>query len=182
MEIKNKTQFYDLYTKGFFGNKPLEWNSQEELKKSNWPGAVCIRGLNIPRELVKYNITQPELFNTLEDYKAKKIPINKLRFNQSMPDEYLTIQGEVSESYSGFELTYTTIKKPMNLALKEEELKANGLKALNILKQNLFPSSYSDMQVLFEKYPESVIEFSSYKIAVGNIRGRNTIIWEVRNY
>ena len=43
-------------------------------------------------------------------------------------------------------------------------------------------SSYSDLEALMEIFSDSSIEFSTYRIPVGNIKGRNTIIWEVRNY
>lgn len=99
-----------------------------------------------------------------------------------MPDERLTIQGEIINHYNGLNLLYSKIKKPMNLALAECQEYAKGLKAQLILKYFLSPSSYSDLEVLLEKYSESAIEFSTYSIPVGNIPGRNTVIWEVRNY
>lgn len=99
-----------------------------------------------------------------------------------MPDKHLIIQGEVMRSCENYYLTYTTIKRPMNRGLEEETLYAEGMKALFLLKQNLFPSSYEDLQMLFDFFPNSIIEFSSYDIPVGNLKNRNTIIWEVRNY
>jgi hypothetical protein len=36
--------------------------------------------------------------------------------------------------------------------------------------------------ILSDKYYEHVIELSVYNKNLGNIQGRNTIIWEVRNY
>ena len=106
-----------------------------------------------------------------------------MKFNQSMPDEHLLIQGEIMDGVGGgLELTYSTIKKPMNLALVEEELFIKGLTTKILLQQNLSPSSYSDMVALLDIFPDSIIEFSSYDIPVGNLKGRNTIIWGVRNY
>ena len=37
-----------------------------------------------------------------------------------------------------------------------------------------------DLQNLFEWFPEHTIEFASFAVPVGNLAGRNTIIWEVR--
>ena len=105
-----------------------------------------------------------------------------MRFNQSMPDEHLTIQGELMKTETGLYLLYSTKKVPMNQALAMKEEHAFGLKALIMLRQNLFPSSLSDIEALLETYPDSVIELSAYRIPVGDIHGRNTIIWEVRNY
>ena len=70
----------------------------------------------------------------------------------------------------------------MNVALREKEERISGLNAKIILQRNLSPSSLSDMESLLQTFPNDVIEFSSYSIPVGNIQGRNTVIWEVRNY
>ena len=57
-----------------------------------------------------------------------------------------------------------------------------GIRAILKLRSVLFPSSLADLEALFEIYPDSVIEFSAYRFAVGAIPGRNAVIWEVRNY
>ncbi len=182
-EINNKKEYYFLYGMGFFGNRPLTWNSIDEIIISGWKGGICIRGSKgIPRIKSRYNLTLKETIDYINQLKKEGIPPEKLTFNQSMPDEHLIIQGEVVRDYKNYSLTYTTIKKPMNRGLEEETLHAEGIKALFLLKQNLFPSSYDDLQILFDIFSDSVIEFSSYDIEVGNLQNRNTIIWEVRNY
>ncbi len=70
----------------------------------------------------------------------------------------------------------------MNIALAEDSHHAYGVQVLDLLKPRMTESSYSDIEALFDLYPESGIEFSTYSIGVGNIPGRNTVIWEVRNY
>ena len=182
MIIRNKKDFYELYKKRAFGNRALAWDSLEELNSSDHTGDICIRGIGMPREWVKYNVPRKNTQIEIEILKQKKFPIEKLRFNEAMPDHNLLIQGEIRLSHSHIDLTYTTLKKPMNQGLKEEELHTNGLQAIHILKSNFYPSSYADLQVLLEKYPNSVIEFSTYSCQVGEIPGRNTVIWEVRNY
>lgn len=57
-----------------------------------------------------------------------------------------------------------------------------GLKAKLILQENLSPKSYDDIQELLEIYKDHIIEFENYKINLGNIPHRNTLIWEVRKY
>ena len=182
MKITNKKDFYELHKQGAFGNRALVWDTKEELTKSNYIGQISIRGIDIARSITRYQIPQEDLDKEIETLIKKGIPKEKLKFNQSMPDEAITIQGEITNSINHIDLTYTTIKEPMNIALKKQEFHTNGLKAIIILKHNLSPSSYADLQILLNKYPESVIEFSSYSRPVGNIKGRNTVIWEVRNY
>jgi len=181
--IGSKFGYYLLYEKGFLGNKPLTWNSIEEIKQSGWKKEICIRGKKgIAREKSRFNLTLEEAAKYIEQLKEEGIPPEKLTFNQSMPDEHLLLQGEVIRNEEFYSLTYTTLKKPMNRAFEEETLHAKGLRALNLIKGNLFLPSYDDLQGLFQTFPDSIIEFSAYDIEVGNLPGRNTIMWEVRNY
>ena len=99
-----------------------------------------------------------------------------------MPNEHLVIQAEIMRNENGIYLLYSRVQKPMNLALKEKEEHAFGLNALEILRRELWPSSLADVEALLELYPDSVIEFGTYDVAVGNLPGRNTVIWEVRNF
>ena len=53
-----------------------------------------------------------------------------------------------------------------------------------MLVTKLSMESFYDLMGLLKTFPTSVIEFSAYKIPVGNLSdtGRNTVFWEVRNY
>jgi hypothetical protein len=108
--------------------------------------------------------------------------IEELKFNQLMPDENLTIQGEIMLTEKGIYLLYTTIKKPMLWAFKEEVLHAWGLKAKSILEYYLSPVSLEEVYLLLNQFSDCVVEFSSYSCLVGNLPNRNTVIWEVRGY
>ena len=182
-KIKYKDDYYLLYEKGFLGNKPLTWNSIEEIKESGWKKEISIRGRKgIARGKSRFNLTLEEATNYIEQLKKEGIPPEKLTFNQSMPDDHLLIQGEIMRNEDLYNLVYTFVKKPMNRALEEKTLRAKGLTALNLVKGNLSPSSYTDLQTLFDIFPDSIIEFSAYDILLGNLPNRNTIMWEVRNY
>jgi hypothetical protein len=181
--VNSKSEYYSLYEKGFFGNKPLTWNSIEEIVKNRWEGKICIRGKKgIARSKARFNLTLEEARNYIHSLEKEGILEKNLTFNQSLPDEELLIQGEIMRSIRSYSLTYTTIKEPMNYALAKETLCTEGLTAINLIKANLFPSSYEDLQTLFNIFPDSVIEFSSYRIPLGSLPNRNTLIWEVRNY
>lgn len=181
--VNSKKEYYLLYHTGFFGNKVLTWNSIEEIVKSKWEGGICIRGKKgIDRSKARFNLSLDEARNYLSLLEKEGILEKDLTFNQSLPDEKLLIQGEVMRGIENYFLTYTRVKEPMNYALKKEILYEQGITALCLLKRNLFPASYEDLQTLFDMFPKSVIEFSSYEIPVGNLQNRNTILWEVRNY
>lgn len=178
-KILNKKENYALYNSNYFGNKTQTWNTPEEIIKSNWKGLICIRSKKgIDRKFVIYNVN---LNSGLEILKQRNIPLSQVIFNQPMPDEYLTIQGEVMRLETGLYLRYTQIKKPMNLALTEQDLTIQGLKAKFLLQKYLDAKSYENLMNLLEEFPESVIEFSTYSRGVGNLK-TNTVFWEVRNY
>ena len=181
--IKSKEECYFLYEAGFFGNKALTWNSYQEILQSGWNEEVCMRSKKgIDRKRVKYNLPMNEVAQEIAVWEREGIPESRIGFNEAMPDKRLLIQGEVIRTPNGLFFLYTTIKKPMNVALREKEERISGLNAKIILQRNLSPSSLSDMESLLQTFPNDVIEFSSYSIPVGNIQGRNTVIWEVRNY
>ncbi len=186
--VDSKLEYYALYERGVFGNKPLTWSSIEEIEQGQWKGKICIRGRKgIARSKARFNLMIDEAKEYTEELKKEGIYPHDLKFNQAMPDEHLIIQGEVMRDVNRLtpryiHLTYSTVKEPMNYALAKEELYSDGLNALFLLKGNLYPSSYDDLQELLELFPDSIIEFSAYDISVGNIPNRNTIIWEVRNY
>jgi hypothetical protein len=100
--------------------------------------------------------------------------------NEMAPDHALLLQGEVTEV--GWELRYSTVP---GLHMREAMLspdRAFGLAARLLLQRAMTPSSYSDLLALFDVFPEHVVEFSSYAVLLGDLKGRNTLIWEVRSY
>lgn len=181
-KIKTKKEFYELYNAGVLGNRALAWNSYEELSKSEWRGGVCIRGQNIPQKEVRFDIPFEKVQEEIEKLERAGFPRNTLKFNQSMPNESLVLQGEVIDYIAGWELTYTTVKKPMFQGMREETKIARGLAAKIIVETCMDPSSFEDLRTLLEIYPNAAVEFSTYSVSVGDIPGRNTVFWEVRNY
>jgi hypothetical protein len=182
-KIGSKKDYYALYNNGMMGNKPLTWNSYDELLSSSWRNGVSIRSCKgIARSQTRFNVPFERIQQEMDDLKKSGVSYSEMVFNQSMPDDKLLIQGEINRTENGIYLHYSNVKKPMNLALKEEPKHAFGLKAEMILKNFLFPQSYADLMELFEVFPDSVIEFGAYSTTVGNTPGRNTIVWEVRNY
>lgn len=97
------------------------------------------------------------------------------------PDQKIIHQGEVQRSIHYFDLTYSIVKAPMRIALATETLHAQGLRAVHILKSAMDATSWDNLNRLFDQFPDSVIEYTTYSIPVGEL-GNNTVIWEVRNY
>ena len=182
--ITCKPHYYALQRIGYFGNIPKTWGNYEEFSKSNYKGRVSIRSKKgIDRDNVRYNIPSE---NVLRNIKEMELDPREVSINESMPNNLLTIQGEIIQldgrtGHCGLELRYSDLKEVMNKALKEKEMYLRGLNALLKIKSVMDPPSYENLNRLFEEFPEHAIEFSSYEIVVGNL-GHNTIFWEARNY
>ncbi len=187
--VENKRVFYALYEKGAFGNRALAWNTYEDFLRRTWQGMVCIRAKSaMNRGMVRYNVEPSDVEKVIREFESEGFSRHSLAYNQSMPDSDLTVQGEVRDGLEGYNLLFTTVKKPMNLALKEQSIFVTGANANLVLQKALWPTSYEDLIELMKIYsnngsePSCVVEFSSYRVAVGNLPNRNTVFWEVRNY
>ena len=154
--IKNKEECYAFYEEGFFGNKPLTWNSYDEILASGWNGNVCMRskkGMGVKRNQTTYNVPLEKVPDEIRKWEEVGFPAKTIAFNQSMPDDQLLIQGEYSDwnccafknlfpkkkgeseqerydrspwSVGLDSLLYTRVKEPMNLALAKETIYVGG--------------------------------------------------------
>lgn len=183
-EIPDKKTAYDHFLRGGFGNKPQTWNSLEELDGSGYYGEVVLRYKGIGgKDLPQYGIhlSIAEAATVAKQWFSQGARPALLAINEAASDHDLTIQGEVMQTIEHYALFWSDEKTTMREAMKNGR-QAYGREALALLKRYLSPSSYEDMQELLDMYPSHVIEFSSYRYNVGGCRGRNTFIWEVRNY
>jgi hypothetical protein len=183
--VSSKAENYLLYEAGAYGNKFRTWNTLEEITASGFSGKIVMRyrgksgGAHYPR--LGEQIPLSEASATLREWVAEGAEIGAVAYNEAAPDHALLMQGELVLSIEHISLFYSMKKTTMRLALREGK-HSSGLQALALLQQSLFPSSWSDIQELLERFPDSVIEFSAFEHAVGFLRGRNCVIWEVRNY
>jgi hypothetical protein len=122
------------------------------------------------------------------DLKAGRLPkgcstLSDKRFNEGMPDDFLTIQGNVWYDL-GLKMEYSTVPGIGHRdAVRQPNMRtAEGLMATSLLNTYLDPNSRDDLRELFEIYPEAVVEFSTYSKHVGILPLRNTIVWECRQY
>lgn len=108
--------------------------------------------------------------------------------NETAPDDRATLQGEIRRAPGGLQFFGSERSRAgygrmirMRDALRVAR-SYQGLTVLFLLRKHLSPPSLDDLMELLDLYPEAVIEFSAYDLQLGTCRGRNTIIWEVRNY
>lgn len=163
--VKTKKDFYRRWLLGEFGNRLRSW---EDASLITCP-YVNVRQITSCKD-IQYNVPKGE------------VPVGpQYRYNEPAPDNDLLIQGEVYLGHRGIELTFSQEKCKMRTAM-QNPIFVHGIKAQYVLMLYCCPSSYSDLQALFELYPGHVIEFGVYNHNLGDVPNRNTIIWEVRSY
>jgi hypothetical protein len=100
------------------------------------------------------------------------------------PDHRLVVAGEYHHdplpdgSFRHF--FYSTACKPMRVALREDGQVASGLHATAILRHSMTERSWSDFEEIVLSYPGHVVEVSVYNHCLGDLPGRNALVWEVR--
>jgi hypothetical protein len=181
MEITSKEKNYELLRNGFLGNRLRFWDSHQSLLKSDYTGTVSMRYKGTASNFYAYEVKIKDIQKMIYEWTQKGADKNLIIFNESAPDKKLLIQGEIMHGAHGYYLFYSTEKKKMREALKTGR-HAYGLAAVQLIKMHIDPQSFNDLLVLLELFPEHVVEFSTYSIDLGNIPGRNTVIWEVRKY
>lgn len=174
---------YDLYLRGCFGNKLRTWRSIQEYEASDFSQPVSIRYRgDAGGRWFAYNIARQDVQPTLQTWVAQGAELGRVTINEVPPDNELLLQGEVSLSVKHYDLRYSYAKTNMREALRDHQLHANGVIALTVMKAAMDDASWWDLQTLFDRYTDSVVEFSVWSRYVGDIPFRNTVFWEVRNY
>ncbi len=181
-KITSKEISYQLYENGEFGNKLNTWTDVDSVLSDGYDGTVTMRYASKYGKWCKYNIKQSEIREELSRWNDEGADLALVRFNESAPDNKLTIQGEfVVDSEYGYIFSYSTDKVKMReaMALPDELI---GNEALNLLRGHLSIESNRNLKRLLDTYPAAVIELSVYDHFLGDIPGNNAVFWEVRNY
>jgi hypothetical protein len=183
MKIDTKALMYRLYEGGGFGNKLVTWPNVKEFIRSKSTCSITLRYKGQHGGgWCAYNVPSNEVKQRAAQWVSEGANESLITVNESAPDECLRIQGEIIQDDAlGYSLFYSTEKGKMRDVLKKGK-SILGPSAKLILKDYFSPSSYEDLQVLFDEYSNAAVEFSTYSINLGGCPGRNTIIWEVRNY
>lgn len=174
--IKRKSQMYELYHRGTFGNKNRNWLTLEDYLASDFHGLVALRETGKVGGKCYYNLDRNGVLAHIPEF-PKGYNISEM-----LPSDKLLLQGEIQRDSQGLYLFYSKALAPMRDALKQSPQHARGVAVTMILQHYLDPSSLEDIYSLLDNYPDHVIEFSTYSCKVGEIPNRNTVIWEVRQY
>jgi hypothetical protein len=183
VNVENKRQAFALFHSGRLGNKFRTWDSVRDFVYSRYSGLATMRykGTVMGKAWVAYNVPHDQVAAKAKEWIAEGADPMMIVVNESAPDERLTIQGELILTIKGLAFFYSTLKMKMRMAMTEGK-QVYGMEATALLRRYCSPASYDDLMELFERFPDSAIEFSVYEMYVGCFPRRNTVIWEVRNY
>lgn len=199
--ILSKKQNYRLWQSGAFGNKlrawryPDEWLASSVLRRSRGNYLECLVALRVLKDAggpCIYDLNPWEVARcrglSLADYRDEDIMVNEMA-----PGDQLCLQGEYWNGLAPHPTGMmcngyffgSRAKSSMRLALRGREpdqLHVYGLTANLMIREAMTPSSYEDWQVLLDQYPGHVLEVSIFGRCLGDIPGRNALVWEIRRY
>jgi hypothetical protein len=183
--ISTKAAAYRLFHAGAFGNSPRSWASLDALYASDYRGPVTIRYAEPHRPFSATHIPFNEVPARVAEWVRQGARLDFFRPNESLPDHRLLIQGEyldVGVQPLGDYLRYSTAPGLNMRAAMAEALHARGYRVMALLRLFMDPDSLDAFFDLRRRYPNSVIEFCTYSVFVGQIPRRNTIFFELRDF
>jgi hypothetical protein len=178
--VTNKQDFVKRYKAGEFGNGAPTWDTASDCLLSGYCDDVHIRN-RVTGAKTWYSLPIERLEEVWEEavlaYGAANLYVSGM-----CPHDKTLLQGEVMQSEQGLYLYGTRVPKPMREALAIEAFEKSGTIANCLLRSTLCPNSYEWLQVLLDRYPFHVVEFTALSCEWGTCSGFNTCYWEVRTY
>lgn len=180
MQIKTKTEFFDLWNKGALGFKLRTWDDPKLAVASGVP-LVGFRQLGISGGGKFEMCKGSEILAVASRWTAEGL---RFMVCEAAPDEKGTIQGEVCRGLRGWEgfLGPVVDGRRMRDSIRDGHIRPrSAAETLVLLNTFLSPASRDDLDALLDLYPDATVELTAYGDHDFE-RGRNTIFWEVRNY
>lgn len=172
---------YQLLRKGVFGNIFQTWTSINDFLKDDYSGPMGVRCSDAPNAPFITDLTVDEALAAARQFENKGYSVI---LYEASPKKWITIQGEIKHDagYHTWRLEWTTVRKHMRQAFKEERLSAMDREAWAIIRRHFWEPSYEELLYIFENWPGHTVEFTAYAVPVGILKGRNVQFWEVRTY
>ena len=189
--VLTKKQSYRLWQCGAYGNKLRSWRSVEEWYNSGFSGQVVLRVLGsfVGDRPCRYNLAPDEVDEVVQGWVAAGVLRDNIMVNEAAPDQDVILQGEyrnditvLGDEVSWGQLHYSRAKAQMRDALSEAPELSTSLRSDLLIRLAMTPSSHDDWLLLLASYPGHVLEVSIYDHCLGDVPGRNALVWEVRLY
>lgn len=175
----DKAKMYELLHERALGNTLLSWPTVAAYLNSGFRGYVGLRTKKAGGKHA-YWCTRAMVREIVALWVGREgVPGCDIVVQQMAPHRHGTIQGELRhDMIHGYDLHYSLEQVPIRECRDWRD--ASGLSALCLLRGRLWPASFDEIMDLLDAYPDAVVEFSAFGVAVGWASGRNHVIWEVR--
>lgn len=185
MNITNKQQMYKMLAAGEFGNTIPQyfsiddWDCSNQWQKYNYWGVRTMT----PGGPCKLNCHLAEVEHYAEKFQSAGHKINI----SCMVDQVcnVTMWMEVMQNTYGvylYGIEYPSRGSSWREMMPYVGEHWIGVQANQMLKKHLNSNSYDDLMILFDRYPDHVVELSALEQCFGTVQHRNTVVWEVRKY
>jgi len=193
-EVRTKVRNYDLWQSGAFGNRLRSWRTLDEWRASGYGGPVALRELSASAGTVRYDLDPYEVVPALEEWLRRGGSSDAIMINEMAPrceilqgEYYNGVLAAGSPDPRGTEAVvtpffYSRLMVPMRRALRQAPERASGLWADLLLRGAMTTASHDDWRGLLDRYPDHVLEVSVFDRCLGDLPGRNALVWEVRRY
>jgi hypothetical protein len=177
--IDNKQQFYRLSRAGLLGNTIRQWTGPQFNQLTSFPTRVAVRAMTTAsREFQGCDLTPAEAYQRYQ--RAAKRGLEVL-IDEQAPDDRSLIKGEIMRDQYCWYLRYDCTPGLRMRDAYPVMKHAYGLLARSLVHSYMDAPSWDCLQDLFDRYPDSIVEFTVYDHRLGRF-GWNTVFWEVRNY
>lgn len=189
--ITSKKQNYRLWQAGAFGNKLRAWRTVDEWRASGFTGQIVLRTLmNVGGSgRCFYGLSPDQIEDHVSRLLGSGVALDDIMINESAPDDTMILQGEYLNDIAVVDdkvlwgwFLHSRARLQMRKALANAPERAHGLRADLLLRMAMTPSSYEDWRDLLDRYPGHALEVSIYDRCLGDVPGRNALVWEVRRY
>lgn len=183
---KDKHEAIDLFKRGRFGNKIATYGTVKDALKDN-DDHYAIRYLGKPgvQGPAVFRIQRSALKFEWDRLIEAGWEENRLYVNGAFEDEFVCLQGELMLNHQDGWIFHGNDQPLQNMrqALKTPKT-WKGLTARELLRSKLHPSSWEDLNLVIDEWPDAIIELVVTRTPCGDLAytGRNMIIWEVRGY
>lgn len=174
--VNTKADFVRRYKAGEFGNHAPTWNYPTELEAADYKGKVHLRS-RVAGGVGHYNLSVQEALKRWWANGSREWYCSGMA-----PHEHNLVQGELLVDGGWFFTFSDVVGKPMREALAIGTKSVQDIIAISMIKHFMCPNSWDWLQVLLERYPGHVIEFTIFNTYWGTLPRYNTVFWEIRNY
>ncbi len=183
MKIKDKREFKRLSKANQLGNRFRTFPTVEAAVASG-VDMFYIRGPVAQWQHMVTWVPAVHLESVVQGIEAKGPYRRDMEFVEvPHPSCYRSINAEATRDDHWLTLTYgTSLSLSLREDIEENGVTAHGLKAWHIFQQRVPPEDVEMLCEIWDRYPDSIIEFSTYLGQHVGIMRRSTIIWEVRNF